>query len=108
MIAAIAQGLTVDGGGTLDASTARAVRSADFERVYFIAAEIDGPGMEAAGEVGVWASNRLEPGAGLVFAVDGLAHEFSDWGDGGATDARLTLESAGAREAAGCVRDAQR
>lgn len=106
-IANIAQGLTVSGGGSLDAVTARAVRSTDYDQVFFIAAEIDGTGMESAGEIGVWASNSLEPGQGLIFAVDGLATEFSDWGDGASTDAQMTIVSAGAQESKDCVRAQQ-
>ena len=37
----IETGLTVQGGGTL--KNAQAVKSEDFENVYFISAEIDGP-----------------------------------------------------------------
>jgi len=106
-IANIAQGLTVTGGGTLDAATARAVRSTEYDQVFFIAAEIDGTGMEGKGDIGVWASNSLEPGDGLIFAVGGFATEFSDWGDGSKTDAQMSITSAGAGEAKDCVRAQQ-
>jgi hypothetical protein len=43
------------------------VRSGDFEKVYMVAADIQGPGLERAGDVGVWAINS--PNAeGLVYA----------------------------------------
>ena len=101
----IAFGLTVSGGGTL--RDAQAVKSDDFENVYFIAAEIDGPGMEGNGDIGLWASNSLEPGGGLIFAVNGLAKEFSDWGHGDTTDAQITMFDEGADEAKECVSQAQ-
>lgn len=102
-IANIAQGLTVSGGGTLDAATARAVRSTDYAEVYFIAAEIEGSGMEGAGHIGVWASNSLEPATGMILAVSGFATEFSDWPDGATTDAQLSSGAAGAQQAKACV-----
>jgi hypothetical protein len=48
----MATGLAVRGGRLLNA---QAVRSKDFKRVYFISAEIDGPGLEGSGEIGTWA-----------------------------------------------------
>jgi len=41
LVSGIETGLTVQGGGTL--KNAQAVKSEDFENVYFISAEIDGP-----------------------------------------------------------------
>ena len=94
---AIEAGMTVSGGGSL--SRAQAVRSNDFEKVWFVAAEIDGPGMEGAGDIGVWVTNDVN-GGGTIGAVDGFAHQFSDWGvrsdvsrsDDGYSEARACLE----------------
>lgn len=100
---AIASGLTVTGGGTL--RDGQAVRSEDFERVWFVAAEIDGSGIEGDGEVGVWATNG-DPASGEVgsiFAVDTYAQESSDWGPGDQTDDELTMADDGAQEAQDCV-----
>jgi hypothetical protein len=97
---AIAEGLTVTGGGTLRGGYA--VKSKDFSKVYMVAADIQGTGMESTGEIGVWATNSLD-GTGLIFAVDGLAKEFSDWGHGDTTDANITLSSDGVAEAKECA-----
>jgi len=97
---AIAEGLTVTGGGTL--RNGYAVKSDDFSKVYMVAADIQGTGMEGDGEVGVWAMNSLD-GDGLIFAVDGLAKEFSDWGHGDTTDAHITQSSDGVAEAKECA-----
>jgi hypothetical protein len=67
---AIAEGLTVTGSGTL--RNGYAVKSKDFSKVYMVAADIQGVGMEGDGEIGVWATNSLD-GTGLILAVDGLA-----------------------------------
>lgn len=101
MVDVISEGLTVQGGGSI--SNAAAVRSEDFERLYFIAAEIEGPGLEGAGDIGVWASNRLEGGAGMLFSVDHIAREFSVYGSGGRTDASITMVDDGARAAVDCL-----
>ena len=97
---AIAEGLTVTGGGTL--REGYAVKSNDFAKVYMVAADIQGTGMEGDNEIGVWATNSLD-GAGLIFAVDGVAKEFSDWGHGDTTDANITLSSDGVDEAKECA-----
>ena len=97
---AIAKGLTVTGGGTL--RNGYAVKSDDFSKVYMVAADIQGVGMEGDNEIGVWATNSLD-GTGLIFAVDGVAKEFSDWGHGDTTDANITQSSDGVSEAEECV-----
>lgn len=96
LVSAIETGLTVTGGGSL--SHAFLVRSGDFSKVYFVAARIEGPGMDA-GSVGVWATNSTD-GNGSVFAVDGFAREFSDWGAGPS----MSLGDDGAQEARDCAR----
>ena len=100
LLNAIAEGLTVSGGGTL--REGYAVKSNDFAEVYMVAADIQGTGMEGGGEIGVWATNSLD-GGGSIFAVDGLAKEFSDWGDGDTTDANITQSSDGVSEAKECA-----
>jgi hypothetical protein len=97
---AIAEGLTVTGGGTLRGGYA--VKSKDFSKVYMVAADIQGVGMEGNGEIGVWATNSLD-GNGSIFAVDGFAKEFSDWGHGDTTDANITQSSDGVSEAKECA-----
>ena len=99
----ISFGLTVSGGGSL--RDAMAVKSNDYVNAFFIAAEIDGPGLEGEGDIGVWVSNSLEPGGGVIYAVDGMANEFTDWGDGRRIDAAFSASDDGAQEAKKCVED---
>ena len=100
-VAELTSSLTVTGGGSLRA--AHAVRSEDFENVWFIAAEIDGPGMDGTGDIAIWATN-IEPSStapsGSVFAVGGFATEFSVWPEG---DGFSQFDD-GAGEARDCVR----
>jgi hypothetical protein len=57
LVAAIEEGLTASGGGQL--RRAYIVRSDDFEKVYMVAADIQGDGLEGDGDIGVWA--RIPP-----------------------------------------------
>jgi hypothetical protein len=82
VVGAIEEGLTVGGGGSLARAAYVAVPvasriSSDWPQ-WFVVAEINGPGMEGRGEVGVWAIGAK--GSGPLMAIDYLAREFSDWG----------------------------
>lgn len=101
VVSAIETGLTVGGGGSL--TNAQAVRSDDFERVYFVAADLQGAGMNGSGPVGLWATNQIDAEGGLIFAVNSMAKEFSDWGHGDTSDARITDSDDGAEEAVDCA-----
>lgn len=101
IIDAIAEGLTVSGGGTLD--HAKAVKSKDFSKVFFVAAVIHGEGM-GVGQIGVWATNHIEAADGLIYSVNAIANEFSDWGDGSTTQAQLSMSNDGATEAEACAK----
>jgi hypothetical protein len=77
--AAIADGLTVPGGGTLREAFAVPLSfESDSNLGFVVAAEIDGPGIEGDGEVGTWAVGDL--GGGPIFAANQLVQEFSEWG----------------------------
>lgn len=100
MISAIENRLTVIGGGTLDYETAQAVRSGSYNKLFFIAAVIQGPGMDSK-PIGIWATNDLD--GGLVFAIDAMASEFSDLFLGSETDAHITQFDDGGQESEKCV-----
>lgn len=106
VVEGISEGLQITGGGSL--RFAQAVKSDDFGRVYFISADLQGwaltgPTTLAHGRSG--ATFGLGPnGPGLVYAVDAVAKEFSNWGDGSKTDANLTMGDDGAEESRDCVR----
>ena len=96
----IADLLTVSGGGSL--AIGHAVKSNDFESLWFIAATINGPKMGSK-TIGIWATNTLEAVTGGIFSVDSFAEEFSDWVVGSTTDANITQYDDGAQEAAQCA-----
>jgi len=91
---AIAEGQQ-DGVGMVPVEGA-AVKSAEHEDVYFVAMRFSATGIDD--QVGVWALDDLET-PGMCLSVDGTAVEFTDWGDGGATDAALSMDDPGAVEA---------
>lgn len=87
-----------------------AVRSDDFELVWFVAGDLEGPGLEAKDDIAIFATNMLgEDGTydglgGMVLAVGGFATEFSVWPDGGKTDAEMSIFDDGAELAEDCAR----
>lgn len=95
----VASMLTVSGGGTL--RDGMLVRSNDFDYVFFLAAEIDGPGLTERGDIGIWATNEPE-GSGLILSADAVANEFSDWLHGPETEFGVDQFDDGAEEAERC------
>lgn len=79
LVEMIESGATADGGGHLVNASARAVKSDDYKNVYMIAAELQAAGLEGKGDIGLWFSNSLEVGEGMIFSVNPLATEFSVW-----------------------------
>jgi endonuclease YncB( thermonuclease family) len=103
IVEAIATGILPETGATLRG--AQAVKSKDFEKVWFVAADLEDPGLDGTDQIGVWATNNIQhAGGGLIFAVDGFAQQFTDWGHGDTTDAHITMADDGADEATRCVR----
>lgn len=101
MAAAILSGAENGTGKLAPTGRAAAVRSDDFEKLFFIAVEFKAAGVGS--EVGVWASNSLQPGGGTILAVDGMAQEFTVWPDGDTTSAAISSADDGAAEAADCA-----
>jgi hypothetical protein len=84
---------------------ARAVKSGDFGRVWFVSAEIDGPGLDGDGEVGTWAkTGPLAVGTGRILSVDTVfAQQLSGWDAGDTTYADVTMADDGAEASRRCV-----
>jgi hypothetical protein len=56
-------------------------RSRDFKSVYFVSADLQGPGLNGKNEIATWATNKLRIG-GLIYSANAVARAFSDWGKG--------------------------
>jgi hypothetical protein len=97
-VAELTDALTVNGTGALRG--AQAVRSAD---LWYIAADIDAPGLEGNDQVALWATNidpsSMAPG-GSVFSAGTRAAEFSEW----PLDSRFSVADAPAKRAMECTR----
>ena len=98
LVAGISSGLK----GATGLRFASAVKSKDFANVYMVAADLEGPALEGADDQAVWATNDLAGGGGLIFSVDGMAKQFSSWGPGDRTDAKIGAASDGVNQAKGC------
>jgi len=80
--------------------TGWAVKSNDYNNVWFVAAKIYGPGMENGSGPGVWS---IGGESGMILSVDGYAQNFSTYPDASKTDAAITLMADGAKEAMDCA-----
>ncbi len=98
------ESLTVAGGGSLEPGWA--VKSDDFANVWFVAAVINGDGMDGA--IGVWVkSGALHEETGAILSADGVAHEFSTWFYGPDTDFNVSYLNDGGMEAKACAEKRQ-
>lgn len=98
MAKAIAKGSS---GVEVQAGDVAAVKSDDFKEVYFIAMRFAADG--GGDEVGVWASNSLRPGGGVLMSVDGYAKQFTDWPDASKTDAAINSADPAVEAAKSCL-----
>lgn len=86
-----------------------AVKSDDFENVWFVAADLQGPDLDGEdGEIALFATNAInedgtadENAGGVVLTVNGFASEFTDWFD--ADPEKIDRDNHGAKEAIECV-----
>ena len=72
--------LTVEGAWF---SRGQIVRSNDYDSYFYLAAEIDGPGLEGPGDIGVWVVDEVPEMGGkraLCWAVNEVADEYSSRG----------------------------
>jgi len=82
-------------------SNGQIVKSSDHEDIYFVSAELDGPGFQGPGDIATWATTS-PGGAEAIYSVDPLAKRHTTWRDGTAI-AGLSLEDDGAQESRECV-----
>lgn len=89
-----------DGTGMQGVSAA-AVKSPNFENVYFISVEFSATGVD--NQVGVWASNSLTPGEGLILSASSMAKQFTVWPDAASTDAQISPTDPSIAAAEACL-----
>ena len=77
------------------------VKSRDHDDIYFVSAELDGPGFADPGDIGTWATTS-PGGAAAIYSVDQLAKDHTSWRDGTAV-AGLSMDDEGAKESRECV-----
>ena len=101
----IEKGLRIDGGGSL--RNVAAVKSDDFENIYFVSGDLQGAGLEGDHDIATFAINSLsysDPAEGkLVLSVDAAAKEFSDWFYGPNTKFNTVMSNDGALESRNCI-----
>lgn len=82
-----------------------AVKSREYQQLYMIAMKFSVPGVGE--ESGVWASNSLQPGEGLIIAVDDFAQNFTQWPAGDTSSFKISPADDGVEEAEICVSPVQ-
>lgn len=83
---------------------AKAVKSNDFESVYFISADIQGAGLEGSEDIATFTTNKLENGGGILMSVNNVAKEFFVFPDASTTDAKATMSDDGASRSQTCAK----
>jgi hypothetical protein len=77
------------------------VKSRDHDDIWFVSAELEGPGFQRPGDIATWATTS-PGGAEAIYSVDEIAKDNTTWRDGTAI-AGLSLEDDGATESRECV-----
>lgn len=90
-----------DGAGLQLAGEAAAVKSPDYAKAFFIAIPMQVPGVGK--ETGVWVSNSLKVGGGIIMAGDSIAQALTVWPDGDSTDARIDILDPSVKVAKRCL-----
>jgi hypothetical protein len=85
--------------GSMTLVKAASVQSEDAPGYYFVALKFSGPEGE---QVGVWATKYLDAG-GMIWAVNDVAQNYTQWPPSDSTGAKLTMETQGAQVAADAV-----
>jgi hypothetical protein len=86
-----------------DIGSAWAVKSGDYQNVWFVAAEIKGPGIEPGQVIGLWAISGDPDDPGLTFSANAIAFLYSGYGEGSKTKAHISQLDDGAQEAISCA-----
>ena len=100
VISALEGGLEITDGKLSGVS---AVKSNAFEEVYFIAAELNGLGLEDNGDIVIFAKTGLLTDSGMYFSINGLAKSFSVFPSGADSKANITIIDDSAKEAQKCA-----
>lgn len=99
MLSAIAEG---NSGPAIKPLKGVAVKSTDYSKAYMIAMEFkmgdDNP------ETGVWVSDSLEPGGGLLMAVDAQAVVNTQWPEARKSSFKISSADHGVQESRDCLK----
>jgi hypothetical protein len=95
------------GTGKLQFVSAKAVRSPDFNNVYFVAVKFKASGV--GNQIGVWAINGKLPQkpadlAGLTLSVNSIAQQFTVWPDADRTQAQIAKNDRSIAAAIKCLK----
>lgn len=101
VVASLQEGSNTQG---ITLRNAKAVKSNDFESVYFISADLQGAGLEGNEDIATFTTNKLENGGGILLSVNNVAKEFFVFPDASTTDAKATMSDDGASQSQTCAK----
>jgi len=82
------------------------VRSRLYNKIYMVAADIEGPGLEGPDDIGVWASGEIQGTDARVSWVNSTARDNTELlGGSKQGTTRFSITAHGIRESIQCVRD---
>jgi hypothetical protein len=95
------------GTGKLTLVSAGAVRSSDFNNVFFVAVKFKATGV--GNQTGVWAINgklpqKAEDLSGLTLAINPIAQQFTVWPKGNKTKANIAINDRSVAAAIKCLK----
>ena len=95
------------GTGKLTLVSAAAIRSSDFNNVYFVAVKFKATGV--GNQTGVWAVNgklpqKAEDLSGLTLAINPIAQKFTVWPKGNKTNAKIAMNDRSVAEVIKCLK----
>jgi hypothetical protein len=99
MVSTIESGFN-DKNQKLQPKSVYAVKSEDYKSVYFIAGKTEN------GEIGVWSSNSVKAGEGMIMAAETYSVAISVWPDARKSRAKLSMFDDGFSDSLHCSQNA--
>jgi hypothetical protein len=105
MVDLLAESLTITGGGGIGRAAAMSVEVSDADEGewWLVAAELTGAGMDGTIAVWVTGGDPTIGASGPLFSADGIAAEFSEWGQPPDVARRFGMFDEDVRAVKGCL-----
>jgi hypothetical protein len=87
----------------------KAVKSKDYENLYFMSGDLEGAGLEGDNDIATFATNADITSSkgyldGIIMSVNGVASEFYNWPDGRKSKFNLSTSDDGVEASKDCLK----